>query len=107
MRLLPVTMQLRDGRARAFRNLGEALDWMDEQEKPRCNERLTISLPTDLKELLRDGPGPMSAEARALICKALGVRWVSASKRGRGKLTKFAAKQPPRKTKAARKRRTA
>jgi len=102
---LPVTMRLKDGRAGAFRNMQEALAWADEQEKPKRNARLTIALPDDLKELLRDGPESMSKEGFALICKGLGVRWVSESKRGRGKITKL--KVRPRTPKAKRKARTA
>jgi hypothetical protein len=96
---LPVVMQLKDGRSKAFECLHAALDWMEEQEMPRCDSVLAVSLPSDVKELLRDGPGPMSTEARSIICKALGVRWVK-SKRGRGAVTKFAVR-PPRKARTA------
>lgn len=97
-----VVMKLQDGRSGAFGNITEALEWMKEQEKPKRSARLSIALPDDLKELLRDGPESMSTEAFSLICKGLGVRWVSESKRGRGKLTKIETEPKAPKAKRAR-----
>jgi len=103
-KLLPVVWQLEDGRAKAFKCIRDAIDWMEEQTTPKNDAVLSVRLPDEVKEFLRDGPAAMSAEARALICKALGIRWVSESKRGRGAITKLVTrpKTPKIKTKKAR-----
>jgi len=97
----PVTMKLQSGRAKAFGTLREAIDWMHEQEAPRCDTVVSVSMPSDLKELLRDA-GPMSTAIRGLICTSLGVKWAPESKRGRGAITKFEASPRTTKTKKVR-----
>jgi len=84
----PVTMALTDGRTRAFDNLQDALRWANGEENggqplPRNNAKVSVSMPEELKEFLRDS-GKMSTQLRGLAMKATGAQWKSTERQKQG-----------------------
>lgn len=90
----PVRMTLADGRTRAFANLREAVEWMTEQEMPANTAKVSVSMPPELKEFLRDS-GRMSTQLRALAMKATGAHWKATErKRQTGNVTRLRPGRP-------------